>query len=94
VTGRRTSSKDIESVLQEQRRFAPDGLPKTRSGKIMRRLLRAIARREEISQDISTLENPAIVAQRRSAAVRKRARPAAPVKSKGRAKRRTGRRAR
>ena len=45
-------------------RFA-DSLPKTRSGKIMRRLLRAIARGEEISQDISTLENPAIVAQLR-----------------------------
>ncbi|HEY2416990.1 MAG TPA: acetate--CoA ligase [Steroidobacteraceae bacterium] len=42
-----------------------DALPKTRSGKIMRRLLRAIARGEEISQDISTLENPAIVAQLR-----------------------------
>jgi acetyl-CoA synthetase len=137
-------------------RFA-DGLPKTRSGKIMRRLLRAIARGEEISQDISTLENPAIVAQlrgeeppraaragkrrvvrkkaapakaaaktvtrataarqrtarparkpavsatRRGAAARnrtkvpagrKRARPAAPLKSKGRAKRRAGRRPR
>src|SRR5690606_16736586 len=35
-------------------RFA-DNLPKTRSGKIMRRLLRAIARGEEITQDISTL---------------------------------------
>ncbi len=43
-------------------RFA-DNLPKTRSGKIMRRLLRAIAKGEEITQDISTLENPAIVAQ-------------------------------
>ncbi len=40
-------------------------LPKTRSGKIMRRLLRAIARGEEITQDISTLENPAIIAQLR-----------------------------
>jgi len=45
-------------------RFA-DSLPKTRSGKIMRRLLRSIARGEEISQDISTLENPGIVAQLR-----------------------------
>jgi acetyl-CoA synthetase len=45
-------------------RFA-DALPKTRSGKIMRRLLRSIARGEEITQDISTLENPAIVAQLR-----------------------------
>jgi acetyl-CoA synthetase len=38
-----------------------DNLPKTRSGKIMRRLLRAIARDEEITQDMSTLENPAIL---------------------------------
>jgi acetyl-CoA synthetase len=45
-------------------RFA-DNLPKTRSGKIMRRLLRAIARGEEISQDVSTLENPAILEQLR-----------------------------
>jgi acetyl-CoA synthetase len=45
-------------------RFA-DNLPKTRSGKIMRRLLRAIARGEEITQDVSTLENPAIIDQLR-----------------------------
>jgi acetyl-CoA synthetase len=51
----------------EEIRFA-DGLPKTRSGKIMRRLLRAIARGEEIAQDISTLENPLIVAQLRGEA--------------------------
>jgi len=43
-------------------------LPKTRSGKIMRRLLRAIARGEEVSQDISTLENPAILAELSGAA--------------------------
>jgi acetyl-CoA synthetase len=43
-------------------RFA-DSLPKTRSGKIMRRLLRSIARGDEVTQDISTLENPAIVQQ-------------------------------
>ena len=42
-----------------------DNLPKTRSGKIMRRLLRAIARGEEITQDISTLENPGIIDQLR-----------------------------
>ena len=41
-------------------KFVP-GLPKTRSGKIMRRILRSIAKGEEITQDISTLENPAIV---------------------------------
>ncbi|MCX7272272.1 MAG: acetate--CoA ligase [Burkholderiales bacterium] len=40
-----------------------DNLPKTRSGKIMRRLLRAIARGEAITQDVSTLENPAILDQ-------------------------------
>ena len=45
-------------------RFA-DNLPKTRSGKIMRRLLRAVARGEEITQDISTLENPGIIDQLR-----------------------------
>jgi acetyl-CoA synthetase len=42
-----------------------DNLPKTRSGKIMRRLLRAIARGEEITQDVSTLENPGILEQLR-----------------------------
>ena len=42
-----------------------DHLPKTRSGKIMRRLLRAIAREEKITQDISTLENDAILDQLR-----------------------------
>ena len=40
-----------------------DNLPKTRSGKIMRRLLRSVARGEAITQDISTLENPAILEQ-------------------------------
>jgi acetyl-CoA synthetase len=48
-------------------RFA-DNLPKTRSGKIMRRLLRSVARDEEITDDISTLENPAIVEQLRGRA--------------------------
>ena len=40
-----------------------DNLPKTRSGKIMRRLLRTLARGEEITSDVSTLENPAILEQ-------------------------------
>ncbi|MDF1875826.1 acetate--CoA ligase [Sulfurimonas sp. SAG-AH-194-I05] len=39
------------------------GLPKTRSGKIMRRILRSIAKGEAITQDISTLEDPSVVAQ-------------------------------
>ncbi len=49
----------------EEIRFA-DNLPKTRSGKIMRRLLRTIAKGEEITQDVSTLENPAIIDQLRN----------------------------
>ena len=44
-----------------------DNLPKTRSGKIMRRLLRALAKGEEITQDVSTLENPAILDQLKEA---------------------------
>ena len=40
-----------------------DNLPKTRSGKIMRRLLRSLAKGETITADISTLENPAILEQ-------------------------------
>jgi acetyl-CoA synthetase len=56
-------TKEIGALAKpDDIRFA-DNLPKTRSGKIMRRLLRSIARGEEITQDISTLENPAIVAQ-------------------------------
>ncbi len=40
-----------------------DNLPKTRSGKIMRRLLRSVAAGQEITQDTSTLENPQILTQ-------------------------------
>ncbi|WP_418320450.1 acetate--CoA ligase [Piscinibacter sakaiensis] len=40
-----------------------DNLPKTRSGKIMRRLLRSVAKNEPVTQDTSTLENPAILEQ-------------------------------
>ena len=40
-----------------------DNLPKTRSGKIMRRLLRGVAKGEAVTQDTSTLENPAILEQ-------------------------------
>jgi hypothetical protein len=56
-------------------RFA-DNLPKTRSGKIMRRLLKSVARGEEITQDVSTLENPAILEQLRGHHA-----PAAPAKA-------------
>ena len=40
-----------------------ENLPKTRSGKIMRRLLRSLAKGEEITSDISTLENPQVMEQ-------------------------------
>ena len=42
--------------------IVPD-LPKTRSGKVMRRILRAIAKKEKVTQDISTLEDTTIVAK-------------------------------
>ncbi|PTD96895.1 acetate--CoA ligase [Pseudothauera lacus] len=45
-----------------------ENLPKTRSGKIMRRLLRQLAKGEEITQDTSTLENPAILEQLKTSA--------------------------
>jgi acetyl-CoA synthetase len=78
--GARPADADADTLAQELRewvaaqlspiarpdeiRFA-DALPKTRSGKIMRRLLRAIGRNEPLTQDVSTLENPGIVAQLR-----------------------------
>jgi acetyl-CoA synthetase len=56
-------SKEIGPIAKPDEIRFGDNLPKTRSGKIMRRLLRAIAKGEEITQDISTLENPAILEQ-------------------------------
>ena len=60
-------SKEIGPIAKPDEIRFGDNLPKTRSGKIMRRLLRAIARGEEITQDISTLENPAILEQLKNA---------------------------
>jgi acetyl-CoA synthetase len=78
LKGARPGGEDAKKVAQELRdwvakeigpiarpkdiRFG-ENLPKTRSGKIMRRLLRSIAKGEEINQDTSTLENPAILEQ-------------------------------
>ncbi|MCL4800431.1 MAG: acetate--CoA ligase [Burkholderiales bacterium] len=80
--GPRPTGEDAKRVAQELRdwvakeigpiakpkdiRFG-ENLPKTRSGKIMRRLLRSIARGEEITQDVTTLENPAILEQLKQA---------------------------
>jgi acetyl-CoA synthetase len=76
--GNRPTGAEAEELVRELKQFVAktmgaiakpddirlaDNLPKTRSGKIMRRLLRSIAKGEEITQDVSTLENPAIVAQ-------------------------------
>lgn len=54
-------TKDIGAIARPKEICFGPNLPKTRSGKIMRRLLRSIANKEEITQDISTLENPAIL---------------------------------
>ncbi len=55
--------KEIGPIAKPDEIRFGDNLPKTRSGKIMRRLLRAIAQGQEITQDTSTLENPAILEQ-------------------------------
>jgi acetyl-CoA synthetase len=55
--------KEIGPIAKPKDIRFGDNLPKTRSGKIMRRLLRSIAKGEEITQDVSTLENPAILQQ-------------------------------
>jgi acetyl-CoA synthetase len=55
--------KEIGPIAKPKEIRFGDNLPKTRSGKIMRRLLRVIAKGEEVTQDISTLENPAILQQ-------------------------------
>jgi acetyl-CoA synthetase len=56
-------AKEIGSIAKPKDIRFGENLPKTRSGKIMRRLLRSIAKDEEIKQDTSTLENPAILDQ-------------------------------
>ncbi len=78
LKGARPAGEEAKKIAQELRNWVAkeigpiarpkdirfgDNLPKTRSGKIMRRLLRSIAKGEEITQDISTLENPAILDQ-------------------------------
>ena len=55
--------KEIGAIAKPRDIRFGDNLPKTRSGKIMRRLLRSLAKGEEITQDVSTLENPAILEQ-------------------------------
>ena len=59
--------KEIGPIAKPKDIRFGDNLPKTRSGKIMRRLLRSIAKDETITQDTSTLENPAILEQLKKA---------------------------
>ena len=54
-------SKEIGNIAKVDSIAIVPALPKTRSGKIMRRILRSIAKNEEITQDISTLEDPTVV---------------------------------
>ena len=56
-------AKEIGPIAKPKEIRFGDNLPKTRSGKIMRRLLRTLAKGDEITQDVSTLENPAILEQ-------------------------------
>jgi len=55
--------KEIGPIAKPKDIRFGDNLPKTRSGKIMRRLLRNLAKGEAVTQDTSTLENPAILGQ-------------------------------
>ncbi len=56
-------TKEIGPIAKPKDIRFGDNLPKTRSGKIMRRLLRSLAKNEDITQDVSTLENPGILDQ-------------------------------
>ena len=56
-------AKEIGPIAKPKDIRFGENLPKTRSGKIMRRLLRSLAKGEQITQDTTTLENPAILTQ-------------------------------
>lgn len=54
-------AEEIGKVVKVEQLVLVTGLPKTRSGKILRRLLRSVARGEEVAADASTLEDPQII---------------------------------
>ncbi len=58
-------AKEIGAIAKPKDIRFGENLPKTRSGKIMRRLLRSLAKGDTVAQDVSTLENPAILEQLR-----------------------------
>jgi len=58
--------KAIGAIARPDEIRLTDALPKTRSGKIMRRLLRQVSSGEEIKGDTSTLEDRAVVERLKS----------------------------
>ena len=52
---------EIGIIAKPEKIIISDSLPKTRSGKIMRRILRSLAEGEKISGDISTLEDSSVL---------------------------------
>ncbi|NMG64758.1 acetate--CoA ligase [Azoarcus indigens] len=83
LKGQRPTGEDAKAMIKELQNWVGkeigpiakpkdirfgENLPKTRSGKIMRRLLRQLAKGEDITQDTSTLENPAILEQLKQSA--------------------------
>ena len=52
---------EIGVIAKPEKIIITDALPKTRSGKIMRRILRSLASGEKVSGDISTLEDSAVL---------------------------------
>jgi acetyl-CoA synthetase len=59
---RETVAKRIGKLARPKRIIWADDLPKTRSGKIMRRLLRDIAEGRELG-DVTTLRDPDVMQQ-------------------------------
>jgi len=58
--------KEIGSLAKPDDMRFTDSLPKTRSGKIMRRLLRELAAGGEVKGDVTTLEDLSVLAKLRS----------------------------
>jgi acetyl-CoA synthetase len=55
--------KEIGPIAKPKEIRFGDAMPKTRSGKIVRRLLRSVAKGEALTQDLSSVENPTVIAQ-------------------------------
>ena len=53
--------QEIGPIARPDEIRCSDALPKTRSGKIMRRILRALASGQEVSGDTSTLEDRSVL---------------------------------